>query len=99
MSEYAKTHALDVDNFEVARSIHRVVRAMNDGECPKCHIIVSSDRMRRYTQSMFSPDSGDLVCPECSFRITKVEQDAAIATFAPVMGRNLDIFEEWRKSL
>jgi hypothetical protein len=46
MSDYATEHVLDVD-FEVARSLHRVVRAMHDGECPKCNRLFESYQMRR----------------------------------------------------
>lgn len=44
MSSYAKDYALDVD-FEVVRSIHRVVRAMHDGECPRCHFLFRAEAM------------------------------------------------------
>lgn len=106
MSEYAKTHALDVDDFEVARSIHRVVRAMHDGECPKCHTLHSSDAMQSVrVANNRSPNDGyakfatDLRCPSCGFTITDKEKQAAINKFATVMDRNLEVFEEWRKTL
>lgn len=36
----------DVEPHDVARALHRVVRAMHDGECPQCHSIFSSGAMR-----------------------------------------------------
>ena len=84
---HARTHYLDVD-FETARSIHRIVRAMHDGECPKCHALFES----RHMTTM----SGDEQCPACGFTITHDEMQAATQTFAPVMERNLEVFETWR---
>lgn len=88
-SAYAVEHGLDVD-FETARSIHRIVRAMHDGECPKCHTLFES----RHMVSL----SGDEVCPACGFTITHEESQAAMQTFAPVMERCLKVFERWRSS-
>jgi hypothetical protein len=78
---------LDVD-FETARAIHRVVRGMHDGECPKCHRIVSASLMEH-------PDGGR-VCTACGFYISRAEMQAAMRVFAPVMERNLEVFERWR---
>ena len=33
--------ALDV-SLEKARALHRVWRALNDGDCPKCHVHLST---------------------------------------------------------
>lgn len=101
MAEHAEKHFLDVDDFEVARSIHRVVRGMHDGECPKCHAFVESHKMRLPRTLHDNPLSFDLACPnpECGFTITAKEQDAAIRAFGPVMERNLEVFEKWRNQL
>jgi RNase P subunit RPR2 len=98
MGEHADKHFLDVDDFEVARSVHRIVRAMHDGECPKCHALTESQNMRprRYDNqaSLF-----DMRCLGCSFTITAAEQHAAMLAFGPVMERNLEVFESWRSQL
>src|SRR6478672_11055806 len=94
MAKHANEHFLDVD-FETARSLHRVVRGMHDGECPKCHHLHESPVMRRYVDGALN---FDLVCPnpECGFTITAAEQVRAIEAFAPVMAKNLAVFEKWR---
>lgn len=92
---FSRHHALDVNDFEVARSIHRVVRAMHDGECPRCHRLLSS----AFMTGIAGHDVEDHVCPYCYFMITKAESDAAMAKFAPVMERNLEVFETWRATL
>lgn len=51
-------HALDVDHFERVRSLHRVVRAMHDGECPKCHTLHDSRKMLQY-------DRPQVYCTQC----------------------------------
>lgn len=81
----------DVSLSDIARALHRVVRAMHDGECPKCHELHSSDRMRDI-------DKHDRwVCPSCGFSISNEEADAALECFKPYMENNLKIFENWRK--
>lgn len=90
---------LDVD-FETARALHRVVRAMHDGECPSCHRLFESYQMRRDRAAEDAPKyTTTMICPYCGFSITGVEACAAIDAFAPVMKRNLEIFEQWRESL
>lgn len=89
---------LDVD-FETARALHRVVRAMNDGECPKCHALIEDYHMRKKAPSLASPKYTEtMICPKCGFTITGEEAEAAIQTFAPVMDRNLAVFEQWRQA-
>lgn len=89
---------LDVD-FETARALHRVVRAMNDGECPKCHILIEDYHMRKDSPLEMSPKhTQTMICPRCGFTITGEEAEAAMQTFSPVMDRNLEVFEKWRKS-
>lgn len=100
---HAREHFLDVDmqasievNFEVARSLHRVVRAMHDGECPKCHTIFPSHHMIQMPN--LSKADYHHVCPGCGFTITAADAKAALATFAPVMAKNLKVFEDWREA-
>ena len=95
----AKKLNLDVD-FETARALHRVVRGMHDGECPKCHTIHASDKMvALFDDKLKGFRKGDLRCPYCSFFITQQQISFAIQAFAPVMEKNLEIFETWRQSL
>lgn len=93
--EHAENHFLDVDDFEVARSIHRVVRAMHDGECPRCHQLCESMNMRT-RRADGQAEGFDMQCPGCGFKITAAEQHAAMLTFGPVMEKNLEVFERWR---
>lgn len=58
MADHGIEHALDVDHFEKVRSLHRVVRAMHDGECPKCHTLHDSREMLQY-------DSPQVRCKQC----------------------------------
>lgn len=96
---FAREHALDVE-FEQARAVHRVVRAMHDGECPKCHRLFESKEMVWAPGNAGNPNSAHK-CPnrQCGFTISKEEMQAAINLFAPVMEKNLEVFEEWRASL
>lgn len=89
-----------------ARALHRVVRAMHDGECPKCHKVHPSDKMPFedwvYTDMSVYPPFGRVAksgwrCPSCQFEITTEEGEAALAEFAVFMERNLEIFETWRR--
>jgi rubrerythrin len=82
---------LALDSFDRARAVHRVVRALNDGECPNCQTLRDSREVRQ--------DNGDLICPTCGFEIKKAEADAAIELFAEPMARALAIFAQWRATL
>lgn len=98
---------LNLDHDE-ARALHRIVRAMHDGECPKCHAVHQSDKMRFYDVDIIDPfvrpplttyrDSG-WRCPSCKFQINDAEAKGALQLFAPFMERNLSIFEKWRANL
>lgn len=92
---FAGEQCLDID-FETARALHRIVRGMHDGECPKCHTLHFSDQM---PVPDIDPDDKDfaLECPTCQFRISAKQKRAAFAAFAPVMDKNLAIFEGWRE--
>lgn len=74
-------------DHDLARAIHRVVRAMHDGECPKCHNIHRAELMWR---------KADMVCPTCSFTITGEQATAGLAEFGKFMEKNLALFEAWR---
>jgi hypothetical protein len=76
------------EQFELARALHRVVRAMHDGHCPKCGHLASSME--------FEPSEGYHICPECEFAITKEESDEALAMFLPYMQKNYDKFVAWQ---
>jgi hypothetical protein len=73
-----------------ARALHRVVRAMHDGNCPKCGHLGSS--------TSFWMGSGHR-CPECDFYISESHARAAMMAFRPFMEKNLAVFEEWRAAL
>lgn len=81
---------LNLDHDET-RALHRIVRAMHDGECPKCHSVHNAMDMRVMAATGWR-------CPECAFYITKDEADEVFRIFAPFMERNLAIFEQWRRS-
>lgn len=74
--------------IERARSLHRIVRALHDGHCPKCGII--------FQPGSFTHRPDLELCPRCGFSITHEEAEAACKEFAPVMRRNLEVFESWR---
>lgn len=76
------------EHFELARALHRVVRAMHDGHCPKCGHLASSME--------FEPSEGYHCCPNCEFAITKEESDEALAMFLPYMQKNYDKFVAWQ---
>lgn len=89
MSGHGAEHSLDIDHFERVRSLHRVVRALHDGECPKCCRVHPSEQVRK-------PWGNE--CPSCGFTITREIADAVSQEFAPVMAKNLAVFEEWLES-
>lgn len=79
--------ALDV-SLEKARALHRVWRALNDGDCPKCHKFHAATEIIRNTYS--------IECPACGFFVTRKEIDDIEKMFAPAMDAAVDIFLEWR---
>lgn len=93
--------ALDV-SLERARALHRVWRALNDGDCPKCHKHRPANsmvrdlitRMEGVCYPVHSP--GAIQCPECRFVVTGEEIAAIEEMFAPAMDAAVAIFEEWR---
>jgi hypothetical protein len=83
-----KPVALDV-SLEKARALHRVWRALNDGDCPKCHTHVRATHI-------FTTDDGGLLCPSCNFKVTGAEIRDIEVMFAPAMDAAVAIFEQWR---
>lgn len=80
---------LDVE-LDKARALHRVWRALNDGDCPKCHVFRSAANMFRY-------NSGAIECPNCKFVVNGDEIVAIQELFAPAMNAAVAIFEKWRE--
>jgi hypothetical protein len=80
--------ALDV-SLEKARALHRVWRALNDGDCPKCHSHMPATEVTRLVH-------GGIMCPECCFHVTGEEIDDIELLFAPAMDSAVAIFEDWR---
>lgn len=91
---------LNLDHDE-ARAIHRVIRAMHDGECPKCHRIHDAGLMLWVTDALGGDERFERPgwkCPSCDFSITHDEARDGLQRFATFMDRNLAIFEAWRES-
>lgn len=79
---------LDV-SAEHARALHRIVRAMHDGHCPKCGHLGGAEEFRDYSTFCHR-------CPVCEFYITSVQAEAAFKAFQPHLRRSLEVFESWR---
>lgn len=77
---------LDVSSEE-ARALHRVVRAMHDGHCPKCGHLGPS--------SVFYRDR-EHCCPVCKFTVTDEEAATALKLFQPYLSKSVEVFERWR---
>jgi hypothetical protein len=91
--------ALDV-SLEQARALHRVWRALNDGDCPKCHHhFAASDMLRDWQTLIPRGRIGAIQCPSCKFHVSGPEIDEIEKLFAPAMDGAVAVFEEWRKSL
>ena len=87
--------ALDV-SLEKARALHRVWRALNDGDCPKCHhAVAATDVIRPNLKGGIW-----LKCPnpDCGFYVTGQEITEIELMFAPAMDAAVAIFERWRES-
>ena len=83
---------LDV-TAEEARALHRVVRAMHDGHCPKCgHLGTSIEFLVVDMYGCFHK------CPNCGFAVSEHEAKAALAAFHPYLSKSVDVFERWRSS-
>lgn len=90
---------LNLDHDE-ARALHRIVRAMHDGECPQCHDVFDAREMRRtYARMRTTPMNQEgWECPACHFSISQMEAEEVLRLFAPFMERNLAVFRAWRES-
>lgn len=95
--------ALDI-SLEKARALHRVWRALNDGDCPKCHTFHRASEIRQgFGRPMpISEWDGSFVtqsigCPTCGFTISREEIEAIEVMFAPAMDAAVGIFMEWRE--
>lgn len=110
--DLGKELALDID-LEEARALHRVWRALNDGDCPKCHKHHPATSMIRNYVSTNPPGSnkpfkpfvdpptrstqGCIQCPSCGFLIYGDEIEEIERLFAPAMDGAMKVFENWRK--
>lgn len=83
-----KELALDTSVMDRARAMHRVWRALNDGDCPKCHSFHAATAIYR--------DDVRIRCPSCGFSVTRDEIYQIEQMFAPAMNAAVDIFEAWR---
>ena len=82
---------------EGARALHRVVRAMHDGHCPKCgYLGPSSEFEKHYARAPGNLAILDHKCPSCCFRVTHEESKAALEAFRPHFLKSVEVFEEWR---
>lgn len=88
MSDKATVLNLDV-SAEEARALHRVVRAMHDGHCPKCRTLGTAES--------FQEPPGGHSCPFCGFEITHQEEIDALAAFHPYLAKSVEVFEKWRE--
>lgn len=91
----AKPVALDV-SLEKARALHRVWRALNDGDCPKCHAHLGAHGIKRWEYNECCLDEAAMACPSCGFYVTHREIDDIEVMFAPAMNAAVAIFEQWR---
>lgn len=89
---------LDV-TAEEARALHRVVRAMHDGHCPKCGYLGPSELfwMDEKPTPTREDDLGRHECPVCHFAVTETEARAALMAFQPHLDKSVAIFEQWRQ--
>ena len=83
---------LDV-SLERARALHRVWRALNDGDCPYCHTYRPATEMIRNPSYMHTA----VQCPDCRFGVAFEEIEAIEKMFAPAMDAAVAIFQEWRE--
>lgn len=81
-----------------ARALHRVCRAMHDGDCPNCGVISDSMSMVKIEVMTNGNDVKVWRCPHCKFEITEGEMHHARSLFRPYMQKSLDVFEQWSQS-
>lgn len=90
MGQIADDCNLDVERGERARALHRVVRAMHDGHCPKCGWLDSADKF---------DDGHQHRCPGCKFTISRDDAERALAEFRPYLQKSVEVFEAWQVGL
>lgn len=83
-------------SIDEARAVHRIVRAIHDGECPKCRSLHLATEM--WTERIVFDGKQQLVsgwqCPQCGFFVTEAEGMDAIA--AQGFSEDLAVFRRWR---
>ena len=82
-------------SLERARALHRVWRALNDGDCPRCHNMHAATDMLRGLP-LTADDEVAVMCPVCNFYVSRNEIVEIERLFAPAMESALAIFEQWR---
>jgi hypothetical protein len=82
-----KSLALDT-SLEKPRALHRVWRALNDGDCPSCHSHCAATEIVR--------SQIGIECPACGFYVTHGEIEDIETMFAPAMNAAVKIFMDWR---
>jgi len=98
-----KAEALTSLNLDVsgehARALHRVVRAMHDGHCPKCGHLGPAEHfwVDEKSHPSCAEDEGRHECPACHFVVTETEARAALMAFHPYLNKSVEVFERWRQ--
>jgi hypothetical protein len=93
----AASLSLDV-SLEKARALHRVWRALNDGDCPKCHAHVAATDVIRHSGLHIREIefNQSIECPMCHFSVSGDEISDIEKMFAPAMDAAVKIFEDWQ---
>lgn len=99
MGQIAKDCNLDVERGEIARALHRVVRAMHDGHCPKCGHLAPSDRFYCDFLTEEGTWKSAHTCPSCGFTISEDEAKKALVEFRPSLNKSVEVFETWKAQL
>lgn len=82
------------EEFELARSLHRSIRAMHDGNCPACGIIRPSTEFEHWLM-VGNEKKLNHKCPQCGEYITWQDAEAGLAMFHKFMRRNWERFKKW----
>lgn len=93
---------IPLTEWEEARALHRLVRAMHDGHCPNCRKLTGANAMLKREPldpraQGFAERRHGHQCPGCGFAITQEEEDAILEQFAPVYAENLKVLARWRE--
>ena len=93
---------VDIEQAELGRVLHRVVRAMHDGHCPSCGLLKPSEIF--YQTAITNPQHQEGIrpnryrCPRCLFAINEEDAIKALEVFRPFLQRSVDIFKEWNRN-